>query len=147
MRILEIIFFAVESVCGFEIARLHIVVDVLDVHHFLFVKVQVYIMLFESTYALYFLGKHREVEFCGIVAGEIGIPEPFHHLISDFIKLGAVSKVLILDSVHCRSSRGDGALRIALIVPGADFPGFDALLSSGKNLDEAQFYDAVYRYI
>ena len=62
VRILEILTSAVEPVCGPEISRLHCVVYGLDVHHLLFVEVQVNVPVHEKTDPLDFLGQHRKIE-------------------------------------------------------------------------------------
>ena len=63
MGVLEILPAAIEPVCGFEIARLHRMVDCLHINHLLVVKIDVKasVKVLADTFNLFC--EHREVEF------------------------------------------------------------------------------------
>ena len=86
-------------------------VDILDINHQLLMEIDRDILpagIF--PYPFYLLGKHREVEFSGVEAGEIAVANPFNHFVDLVHESRAVLQVLVLYPVDGRSGRIDRIL-------------------------------------
>ena len=102
---------AIKAVGGAKIPRLHVMVDILDINHQLLMEIDRDILpagIF--PYPFYLLGKHREVEFSGVEAGEITVANPFNHFVDLVHESRAVLQVLVLYPVDGRSGRIDRIL-------------------------------------
>ena len=116
MGVLEILSAAIETVCGLEVAWLHIMVDRLHVDHLLGVQVDVRSLkgclglglVLRSvpwirkpahtigTYPLKFLGQHRQVELGRIEPGQVAVSKPFHHFVHHLMEFGTSCQILVL---------------------------------------------------
>ena len=140
MRVFEVLASAVETVGGLEIARLHGMIDVLNIHHLRRMEVHIQVLAGELD-PFEFFRKHGEVELGGIESCQVAVHQPRSHFVGHFKEGRAVHQHVIGHSVDLGCLRVNGPLALLHIVPRLDFPGFDALLPAGQNLDETELYD------
>ena len=163
MGVLEILSAAIETVCGLEVAWLHIMVDRLHVDHLLGVQVDVrglkgclgLGLVLRSvpwirkpahtigTYPLKFLGQHRQVELCGIIPCQITVSQPIHDFGRNLDEFLLLCDILILDPVHLTGLGIDRMLFAESVVPRTDPPGLHIMVSVREHLDKTQFDNAV----
>ena len=150
MGVFEVLAAAVEAVGGAEVARLHLVVDVLDVDHPALVQVDardegerllrlgILLLLLLAAVVSHrrlqfghpagavgadpfeFLGEQRQVELGGVEAGEVAAAQQFRDFGNEFDEPRLSDQVLVLDVVHFRGSGSHRDDPVVLQVPRPD---------------------------
>ena len=141
--ILEVCPAAVEAVGGLEVAGLHVVVDILHIHHQFGVEVYVDVFVQVQPHAFDLFRQHGKVELGGVEAGQVGVGQPFHNLVHFVAETGAGGEVFVFDAVYGRCLRIHGILPLGQIIPGFEPPGFDAGFTARHHFHKAQFCNAV----